>query len=246
MAEEMESKFLMVTTITGLSSNKKSEVAHKLAWFLQYPLIDEDYIIPCFQNSIPSSSTESKNLAFEIASQISSIQLDLKLRCIINTPLSKSTQFHHLMQLASSKMASLIIIECATPNALAPAWYSVIGKVAKLSIDITKTFKVEDFVPKMLQVAEADKLSKGSSSAKQLSGDDTIVGRNFIDRHAQEFYFIAEPEIAGFDKLPCSNCKKLISGGTYKCLQCDDTLDVKAHLTSPATNQPSWFVMISI
>ena len=95
------------------------------------------------------SSTEDdyKDLPFEIVSDISSTQLSLKLNVIISSELSQRTHFEHLVQMASSNGACLLIVDCEAQND--GAFYDV-GHVPKLSIDITKPFVVEEFVPAIL------------------------------------------------------------------------------------------------
>ena len=66
----------------------------------------------------------------------------------MNSELSQRTHFEHLVQMASSKGASLLIVDCEVQNG--GALYDV-GDVPKLSIDITKPFVVEEFVPAILR-----------------------------------------------------------------------------------------------
>ena len=143
---------LMIIAMKGSSSSKKTEIATKLAAFLRYPLIDEGDVISALESSdppiFPSTEDDYKDLPFEIVSDISSTQLRLKLNVIMNSELSQRTHFEHLVQMASSKGASLLIVDCEVQNG--GALYDV-GDVPKLSIDITKPFVVEEFVPAILR-----------------------------------------------------------------------------------------------
>ncbi|EEF35047.1 conserved hypothetical protein [Ricinus communis] len=89
--KQEKSKFPMIIAMKGPSSSEKREISRKLAASLQYPLIDEEDIIPSLQSFIPTSSSNSSNilsdkysngLPFKIVAQISSTQLDSKLRVI--------------------------------------------------------------------------------------------------------------------------------------------------------------------
>ncbi|XP_025013048.2 uncharacterized protein LOC112534793 [Ricinus communis] len=144
----------LIIAMKGSSSTEKSELATKLASFLQYPLIDEGDIILALKSSIPSfSSTEDyeEELPLKIVSQICSTQISLKLHVIVNSELSQRAHFEHLVQLASSEGASLLIIDCEAQNG--DALYDA-GDVPKLNIDVLKPFVLEEFVHAILQDAE--------------------------------------------------------------------------------------------
>ncbi|XP_021661564.2 uncharacterized protein LOC131173359 [Hevea brasiliensis] len=159
--EEEQFNFPTMIAIKGPSSVKKTEIATKLANFLHYPLIDEADVIVALQNSITTSPTNDSNISaeyydelpFKIACQITSTQLDLELKVIFNTVLSERSHFEHLVQLANSHEACLLVIDCEDENHGFNDCYSV-GNVRKLKIDTTKAFVVEEFVPAMLQAVE--------------------------------------------------------------------------------------------
>ncbi|KDP30418.1 hypothetical protein JCGZ_18096 [Jatropha curcas] len=176
-----KSKFPIIIAMKGPSSIKKSEISRKIAAFLQHPLIDEEDITPYLQNFIPSSSIESYLLPFKIASQICSTQLDSKLGVILNTPLCNNTQFHDLVQLATSKDVSLIIIECKTENdnVQAVCQYDTM-QVPKISIEITQTFVVEDFVAEILKAIESHHRQAVDNASK---GNVDLIETTFRDMH---------------------------------------------------------------
>ncbi|XP_050210772.1 uncharacterized protein LOC126661058 isoform X2 [Mercurialis annua] len=142
----------IIIVIKGNYSTKKSQIANKIASFLQYPLTDEGDIILSLQNSISNLSSSkyyNKDLVFQIVRQISSTQIKLKLNIVVNTELSQYSHFEDLAQLAASEEASLLIIGCdAEQNG---GHLYDIGNVPKLNVDPSKPFIAEEFVPAMLQ-----------------------------------------------------------------------------------------------
>ncbi|KAJ9189913.1 hypothetical protein P3X46_001161 [Hevea brasiliensis] len=188
-------KSLMIIAIKGSSSSEKSEIAIKLVEFLEYPLIDEEDITPSLQNSLPNSSSKYDDLPFQIVTQISSTQLRLKLRVIISTQLSQRNHFEYLLQLASSKEARLIIIECGTQ--VHQNWDS--QHVTKLNIYTTKP--LEEAVPEIL------------TSCKTAP---------FKEAHAHEFSFRQKPKVDSIT-LRCNYCNQFVSSGpTYQCIVCKE------------------------
>ncbi|KDP30415.1 hypothetical protein JCGZ_18093 [Jatropha curcas] len=100
-------------------------------------------------------------------------------------------------------------------------------QVPKISIEITKTFVVEDFVAEIFKVIESHH-HQAVDNASDSKGNVDLIETTFTERHAHEFSFIEDHSISSFEKLKCNCCQQLISGKIYKCAECDEFILHKA------------------
>ncbi|KDP21127.1 hypothetical protein JCGZ_21598 [Jatropha curcas] len=214
----------------GPSSSKKSEIAKKLAEFLVYPLIDEKDIIPDLQTS---STLLSDDLSFKIIARISSMQLRLKLGVILNPPVFDHTHFDHLIQLAGTNNARLVIVKCTTEVDDQAHDYDI-GNVPNFNINIAEPFVVDGFAPAILiHGAEFQEIvdfqlqgdEGNKSNPSQPSNNDKIIPkRPLTEAHAHEFSLIENPNIISSNKHKnlCNHCRESISGPIYQCVECNE------------------------
>ncbi|KAJ9158917.1 hypothetical protein P3X46_024460 [Hevea brasiliensis] len=247
--EQKQLKLPVIIAIRGSLNNQQSEIAYKLAMSLNHPLIDErdiSQMIPDLQNPLLTPSTTatstsfSKDLSFKLAIQISSTLLLLKFPVIINTSLSEIYHFELLLQLAASKEALLIIIDCSSDqiNPFLDNDYRA-KHVRFFSISMMETFDVERFVPKILGAVEnyeavhlQDPKGGGEGSKFEVfdpSQDSKMMPDLSLltEAHAHEFSFTEEPKI-GSNELHCNHCQNVISGPIYQCVECDEFILHKA------------------
>ncbi|XP_048234874.1 uncharacterized protein LOC112536142 isoform X1 [Ricinus communis] len=211
----------MIIAMKGPSNNKKLEIASSLAQFLHYPLIDEEDVTLDLKNSLTGFP---KELPFKIVTQITKTQLQVKLQVIINTSLSQDTHIDHWLELARSKGAHLLIVECTNEGSQGSE--HGVGYAPVLRIDISKPFTVEEFVPTIMNAVEFhEKANHEGKSQPEVSKEitqvhETIPQRIFMEAHAHEFSFTTEPKMDS-TKLRCNYCEDFISGPTYQCIECD-------------------------
>ncbi|EEF32077.1 conserved hypothetical protein [Ricinus communis] len=201
--EQLQFPLVIAMKDVSGSNNQCSKIAQKLASFLKFPLIDQNDVTQAILNStktqIPNELAHS--LPFEVVCQIASTQLNLKIKVVINSPISNDDHLDRLVQLARSREAHLIIIKCNSKDD-----YDV-GKIPKLNID-TKSFDVRKVVSDlyiMLSHMEKDEVSK-----------ETIIMRN-----GQLRFFLTSKSSPYYDpsKHPCDICKEFIEKGQlfYHC-----------------------------
>eukprot|EP00257_Ricinus_communis_P027684 XP_025015098.1 uncharacterized protein LOC112536553 [Ricinus communis] len=214
--EQLQFPLVIAMKDVSGSNNQCSKIAQKLASFLKFPLIDQNDVTQAILNStktqIPNELAHS--LPFEVVCQIASTQLNLKIKVVINSPISNDDHLDRLVQLARSREAHLIIIKCNSKDD-----YDV-GKIPKLNID-TKSFDVRKVVSDlyiMLSHMEKDEVSKGKS-IKENVGQDKNEVRQPINDHLHALILSNKPRK---DKLVCTCCSKLLSGSSYHCIECDE------------------------
>ncbi|GKV35577.1 hypothetical protein SLEP1_g43825 [Rubroshorea leprosula] len=116
MAKEEATPKPVMIAMKGHPGTGKSTLANSLASALKIPLIDKDDIRDCtlpLHQSLPTASYSLLNdLSYHVIYQIASTQLRLGLSVVIDSPLSRPTHLHRLLQIASSAGAHLVIVEC--------------------------------------------------------------------------------------------------------------------------------------
>ncbi|KAF2319848.1 hypothetical protein GH714_019605 [Hevea brasiliensis] len=248
--EQKQPKLPVIIAIRGSLNNQQSEIAYKLAMSLNHPLIDErdiSQMIPDLQNPLLTPSTTatstsfSKDLSFKLAIQISSTLLLLKFPVIINTSLSEIYHFELLLQLAASKEALLIIIDCSSDqiNPVLDNDYRA-KHVRFFSISMMERLMWRDLSLRYLGLWKTMKryifrTLKVEVKVKGANLKYLILHRIVMmpdlslltEAHAHEFSFTEEPKI-GSNELHCNHCQNVISGPIYQCVECDEFILHKA------------------
>ncbi|XP_022135306.1 uncharacterized protein LOC111007298 [Momordica charantia] len=110
---EIEEKTKMIIAMKGHPGTGKSTIAQSLASLLKIPLIDKDDVKDCAAAiSAAISAALLNDLSYDVVFRLASTQLRLGLSVLLDTPLSRRSHLHRLLDLASSAGARLLIVEC--------------------------------------------------------------------------------------------------------------------------------------
>lgn len=219
--------------LKGYSPSSNSLIAMKLANMLKYPLINEDDITQPLGNSLPTSSTEIKNLAFKVLCQVVSTQLKLEISVIINTSLCRGTYLERWVQLASTFGFHISIIKGQEQKDQRIDHAPELLVITK-SLDRTKVESAVNSV--VLSTKVRDNTSSSSNvSFKPSTKQDKVLRecestRTLINDHLHELTFSDKPRK---DELACKRCSELVSDLNYQCIECDEFILHKSCAESP-------------
>lgn len=242
--KQKQPKLPVITAIRGSLDIQQSEIAYKLAESLNYPLIDErdinqmildhEILSSTLSTATTTSASISRDLPFKIASQISSTLLLLKFPVIINTSISETYHLDHLLQLAISREALLIIIDCSSYqiDLVLEDYYWV--KHFSISME---TFDVEEFIPKILEAVENYEVASLQDPEDGGEADSSQDSMSIpVQSLLHEFSFTEEPVMAS-NEHHCSHCQEVISGPSYQCIECDEFILHKSCAELPADSE---------
>ncbi|XP_037492969.1 uncharacterized protein LOC110008866 [Jatropha curcas] len=205
--EELKLKSPLIIAV--LDDSKSNDiVAAKLASFLKYPLIDQNDITRALLNLItptqlPDELTSS--LPFETVCQITSTQLGLNINLVLNLALSHSAHLEKLVELASSRKAHLIIMECGTLKNNNRGYD--IERVPKIRVD-KNSLDVQKIVSEMFILLKKKDQSLEKSNIRQPTNDH-LHALNFYDQQKNI-------------EFECRRCSRPCDGTFYKWEDCDE------------------------
>ncbi|KDP43920.1 hypothetical protein JCGZ_20930 [Jatropha curcas] len=212
--EELKLKSPLI--IAAIDDSKSNDtVAAKLASFLKYPLVDQNDITRALLNLITPTQLPDEltsNLPFETVCQITSTQLGLNINLVLNLVLSHSTHLKKLVELASSRKAHLIIMECGTQNNNNLGYD--IERVPKIRVD-KNSLDVQKIVSEMFILLE----KKDKDDARETESLEKSNIRQPTNDHLHVLNFYEQQKNIEFE---CRRCSRPCDGTFYKCEDCDE------------------------